>query len=71
MNEPWPQDRRAELAKLQDLLIAARTLNNGSGVIQRLEQVIQIADDLTHSDGVAPRRSFMEFLLQEATRSAP
>lgn len=66
MKEPWPMDRRKEMALLMDLLITASNLNSGSDFIGRLEDVMSLANKLNKSDINTARKSFVQFLVSEA-----
>jgi len=65
----WPEERRRELVELGHLLQDCRSINSASSIIERLERIIDSAEHLTESDMIEPRKSFLEFLVQEATRN--
>lgn len=73
-NDPtkaWPQDRRAELAQLQQLLQEASSLNNASGTLDRLQRIDTLAKALSKFDLDSGRVSFLQFLVGNAHAAAP
>ena len=62
----WSEDRRAELVELEQLLMDAESLNSGSGAIERMQRLVEIAKKLKRSDARLAKPSFMQFLLREA-----
>lgn len=62
----WTDDRIAELKQLRSLLSECGSLNNGSGVIQRMERIIELAKILTETGEDFTRVDFMRFLTERA-----
>lgn len=65
-NEPWPQDRREELALLIELVEIASRLNRSTGVIANIMRLAELSEKLTRADVVEPRDSFLQFLTLKA-----
>lgn len=65
-NEPWPEDRRVEFEKLQCLLGLAASLNHTRGAIDRIQDVITLADELTRFDVTTLRPSFQSWLFAQS-----
>lgn len=61
----WPKDRRTELLNLQSLLTEVSYIDHGSGVIERLQHCISIAENLTATDLHTGRDSFFQFLVKQ------
>ena len=64
----WAKDRREELAMLQELFDAAKQINQGSGAIERVQRVIELAGKLSSYDYDTDRPSFTQFLVVQATQ---
>lgn len=62
----WNEDRIAELEKLHDLLEAANSINKGSGAMERIHRVIELAGELSRSDRNSGRKNFTQFLVEKA-----
>lgn len=63
---PWSQDRLRELAVLDHLLREASSINDGNHCLERIASVIKDAKALMDSNLFDGRRSFMQFLIQQA-----
>ena len=55
-------ERGEEYNELLHLINIAGSLNKGSGIIEKIKTMEDIADKLTRSDMVKPRQSFMQWL---------
>ena len=62
----WNEDRIAELEKLHELLDAANSINKGSGAMERMQQVIKLAGELSRGNLNNGRKSFTQFLIEQA-----
>lgn len=62
----WDDLRLAELDELNELFNVATAINKGSGAIERIQRVIELASKLSHSDRASGRRSFSQFLVEQA-----
>jgi hypothetical protein len=67
----WPEDRRKELAELQELLREIKTVNHGSNALGRITRCIEIAEKLTYTDMATCRQDFFSFLVNQAVTSHP
>ncbi|WP_273455019.1 hypothetical protein [Nevskia ramosa] len=67
VSSQWPQDRLDELELLRTLLNAVSFINTGSHCLQRIQFCIDTAEQLTCSDLITPRSSFMNFLIDQAS----
>ena len=68
--EKWTHYRIRQLDQLRELLIEASYLNNGSGVIERMKKVVNLAKALFDSDLKKGRKSFIQFLIDIEQSSA-
>jgi hypothetical protein len=66
MSEPWPEDRRQELALLLTTLRTARSIDSGSDCLQNIRRVIDSAKYLLEHDFVGLRPGFVAWLVQQA-----
>lgn len=64
----WQLKDRQSLVELQTLLVKASSLNNGSGVIEKMREIQEIANKLMYSDLRRKEPSFLQFLEKEATK---
>lgn len=64
----WPEERRRELAELRDLIAQCKAINSANNILERLDRIIEVAEFLTATDLIEQRKSFLEFLVEEATR---
>jgi hypothetical protein len=66
--ETWNEQRLTELEELEQLLIECGHIDSGSGIINRLQRITEVANKLRRSDYQAQpfRRSFLSFLRDEA-----
>jgi len=55
-------ERGEEYNDLLRLVNLAGSLNKGSGVVEKIKEIGAIADKLTRSDMIKPRRSFMQWI---------
>lgn len=55
-------ERGEEYNALLELVNIAGSLNRGSGIVEKIKTMEDIADRLTRSDMVKPRQSFMQWL---------
>lgn len=55
-------ERVEEYNALLELINIAGSLNRGSGIVEKIKTMEDIADKLTRSDMVKPRQSFMQWL---------
>ena len=55
-------ERVEEYNELLHLVNIAGSLNRGSGIVEKIKTMEDIADRLTRSDMVKPRQSFMQWL---------
>lgn len=67
----WPEDRRKELAELQELLREIKTVNHGSNALGRIARCIEIAEKLTYTDIDKCRDDFFSFLISQAVTRHP
>ena len=67
----WPEDRRKELAELQELLREIKTVNHGSNALGRITRCIEIAEKLTYTDMDTCRQDFFSFLVNQAVARHP
>lgn len=67
----WPEDRRKELAELQELLREIKTVNHGSNALGRIARCIEIAEKLTYTDIDTCRQDFFSFLVNQAVTRHP
>ena len=67
----WPEDRRKELAELQELLREIKTVNHGSNALGRIARCIEIAEKLTYTDMDTCRQDFFSFLVNQAVTRHP
>ena len=58
----WTDDRVAELEKLRILLNEIRAMDRGSGIVRRLVNCEQLAEELDRTDYLNGRESFGLFL---------
>jgi hypothetical protein len=66
LTKRWPQDRIEELLVLQDLLQEVRSINNGSGALERIARCIALAEKISHTDLVNCRPDLLSFLFAKA-----
>lgn len=64
----WQLKERQSLVELQTLLVKASSLNNGSGVIEKMREIQVIANKLMYRDLRGKEPSFLQFLEKEATK---
>ena len=64
MSEPWSQQRREELIRLQELLNECRLTNAGNNILGRLARIIELAEGLSQSE--VGKLSFSSFLARKA-----
>lgn len=64
----WQLKERQSLVELYTLLVKASSLNNGSGVVEKMREIQEIANKLMHSDLRTKEPSFLQFLEKEATK---
>jgi hypothetical protein len=67
MTEPWPEDRRQELALLLTTLRTARSIDRASDCLTNIRRVIDGAGHLLGDDLVTPRYGLITWLVQQAT----
>lgn len=67
----WPEDRRKELAELQELLREIKSVNHGSNALGRIARCIEIAEKLTDLDMETCRPDFFSFLVNQAVTRHP
>lgn len=58
----WDDYRYKQLEQLITLIRMAGSLNNGSGIVRKIEEMDRVAGLLDHSDREAKRKSFIQFL---------
>lgn len=61
--------RIEELELLMKLLRNCNSINNGSHVLEKLQENIEISDKLLTSDLTNNRRSFMSYLISEFNKN--
>ena len=66
MNDPT---RIEELELLMKLIMNCNNINNGSHVLEKLQENIEISDKLLTSDHINARRSFMSYLRFEFNKN--
>jgi hypothetical protein len=66
MSEPWPEDRRQELALLLTTLRTARSIDRSSDCLANIRQVIDSAEHLLSDDFVTLRPGLVAWLVQQA-----
>ena len=65
----WDKKRCEELEMLQDLVWKCRGLNDGSHVLEKIKECIEVGEKLTTWDLDAGNPSFIEFIKSEAIQS--
>ena len=65
--QPWPEDRRREFERLQQLVSLAGRLNTSSHIASHVLHLETLADTLERCDIGDARQSFMNWLEKEAT----
>lgn len=58
----FTKDRIEEVQSLEKLLSTTSSLNNGNKFIEKVQAIIEIAEQLSKTDLRTPRDSFIEFL---------
>jgi hypothetical protein len=64
----WPRERREQLQELLQLLRLCESLNSSNHIIQNLGRVMELAQELTSFNRTLKRKSFTQFLVDEATK---
>lgn len=64
----WPLEQRNQLNELQTLLRKASSLNEGSGVIDKMLEIHRIANIIMFGERGSGEHSFYQFLEKEATK---
>jgi hypothetical protein len=64
----WDKERREQTGKLRALLWEIQGLNRGSDFLGKVQRCIDTADELLKTDFRKMRLSYMEFLIEEATK---
>lgn len=64
----WDKERREQTGKLRALLWEIQGLNRGSDFLGKVQRCIDKADELLKTDFRQMRLSYMEFLIEEATK---
>jgi len=62
----WTKDRCDELAKLRRLLVQVSSMNSGSGIVERIQECIKLANELYTNDLENGRAGFHQFLIELA-----
>jgi len=62
----WTDERALQLEDLESLIRECVTMNNGSGIIERLQRIEDLSCKLSKADLVAGHNSFMGFLREIA-----
>lgn len=64
----WDKERLVQTDKLRTLLWELSSLNRGSDFLGKVQRCIDTAEELLKTDHVQPKESYMEFLIEEATK---
>jgi hypothetical protein len=67
---PWTKVRINELKHLISLLDEVKSIDRGSGVIKRLQKCERLAEVLTKTDLENLRKSFVQFLIEQANEES-
>jgi hypothetical protein len=65
----WDKERREQTDKLRSLLWELSSLNRGSDFLGKVQRCIESADELLKTDFRQLKLSYMEFLIEEATKN--
>lgn len=64
----WPKSRLKELSLLRELLREAQAINHGNHCVERIKRCEKLADKLNSGSLRTGRKSFHQFLIEEAWR---
>ena len=64
----WTEERRIEMSKMQSMLYLIVGLNRGSNFLGKIEDIMNIAEELTHDDVPNCKMSFSTFIKDEALK---
>jgi len=64
----WNKERLTQTDQLRTLLWELSSLNRGSDFLSKVQRCIDTAEELLKTDHVQPKKSYIHFLINEATK---